>query len=167
VRINCVRGLATWRTKRVRAFLRHRLEVETDPAAWSQTLFAIALTEGTDAYDVFQRFLTDPKLPDDLRDDACDWLGDAIQHGQRHPMFAPCVALLIDQLAHPSAQVRWTACFSLGKARAKAALPHLSKLQTDNAWSRYGRVSTVARAAMARIRDPKKEYPEDLSEHQT
>jgi len=82
-----------------------------------------------------------------IRDNAADALGDQFEFS-KNPLRASGIKVLEKCLEDSNADVRWTACFSLGKLKSRSSVAALRKLaKTDKGKSQYGSVAKQAECA--------------------
>jgi len=144
-KISCIRDSFELNTGASRAFI---VAVAKDrsvsTAVRDEAIFFVGLFAQT-YLKVLKRLALDRTEVDEVRNRAADSIGDMFERCRKCRSFQTAVGILCQCLADPSPEVRFTACYSLGKMRAKSALACLSRLrQEDNAVSAYGSVSQQA-----------------------
>lgn len=131
--------------KSARAFI---LQVANDRAApiaaRSKAIFSIGLSS-LQNLPLLERLALDQSEPSRIRDRAADSIGDMFECRRGSPFRPQAVRVLCKCLDDPDADVRFTACFSLGKMRAKSAVRQLIRVRKEDAGiSSCGRVSEQA-----------------------
>ena len=123
-----------------------------DPGLRSEALLQLGLA-GMKNYLLLARLALDQSEPPAIRDRAADSIGDLFEGTSESKRFEDGVKTLTTCLEDPSPEVRFTACFSLGKMRARSSFEHLERLASyDTANSVYGRVCDQARRSIEFIR---------------
>lgn len=137
-------GVGEWPSKRGIPFL---ISLYNDPqsVSWRNDILLRLGFFGAKSFPFLRKIALDRNARTQDRDSACDAIGDAYCFGQRLKTYPQAVAVLPEALRDPSASVRFTACFSLGKIRATAAVPDLRIVaQRDEGRCPYGYVKAQA-----------------------
>lgn len=148
VKCRAIDAAAGMKSRRAEVMV-HRVALNgEDGLVRHRAIFHLGLM-GDKHFETLRGVALDHREPDGARDQATDAIGDMFCFARRRKSYPAAVELLIEKLKDPCPEVRWTACFALGKIRAKAALPALNAVAVqDTGITDYGPVAAEAKCVI-------------------
>lgn len=103
-------------------------------------------------YGFFRDLFARSDLSDEMREVATDVCCGGLDYDyEDHPDYDEAVDMVAAHLEHPFADVRFSACLTLGRTHATRMIPRIEPLLEDKAWSQFGRVAKMADLAIRSI----------------